>query len=197
MRLNNVQLSNQEIKLTGDEVHALGPGLILTRCDVISDGDFNSLIVAGMTMVGGRFIQEAVLTNFHFAYAHFLGIKFSGSYSGCDFGDWDAVEKASIEECDFTDANLDGCRFLNCDVQTIKFPKWPGFTIINPAAALSHVSSFQWPERLGSLMFIYADNDPECSAICGDAERIAKKYGLGLDELRDLLVLVPGIQILD
>ncbi len=55
---------------------------------------------------------------------------------GCDFGTWPGytLEGAlgEVEDCDFTEARLDLCRFLGCDTRTLRFPQWPGFTILDP-----------------------------------------------------------------
>lgn len=197
MNLKNTEISAQKLALTGTQVHVLGPGLVLSECEIESDGDYNSIVIAGLKMNGGRFIQESTLANFHFEYAHFLNVKFSGRFEGCDFGNWEGVEQGSVVGCEFTDAILDGCRFLNCDVRGMKFPKWPGFAMINPAAASDYVATNHWPGKFGALMSIYVDNDIECVALCGDGERIATKYGLTLNELKKLLAPIPGMQILD
>ena len=118
-------------------------------------------------------------------------------FVGCDFGDWDSIENSSIESCDFSDAELDGCRFLNCNVGDMLFPHWPCFVIANPGDALSYVISRKWPGKIGMLLRIYTDTDAQCVAVSGDAGRMAAKNGISLDEMRDLLESIPGIRISD
>ena len=197
MKLKNNHLSKQEIKLDKGQVNVLGPNLILVECDVISHSTNDELIVAGLTMRGGSFIQKLTLSNFHFKHTHFSNVNFDGNYVGCDFGGWDSVDNASIESCDFSGANLDGCRFLNCDAEALKFPIWPCFVIFNPTASLSFVSSRKWPGKIGMLLQIYTDSDPECTAVCGDAGRIAAKNGIALQDFRSLLESIPGISIFE
>lgn len=197
MNFKNQHLSQREISITDDEVNVLGPDLVLEGCSILSSCTAEALVIAGLRMKEGAFDQRSPLSNYHFERAHFEGVSFVGSYSGCDFGDWDSDQKSSIVNCDFTNARLDGCRFLRCKTETIRFPKWPYFTIINPGAARQYVLSQSWPGRVATTLGIYTDVDPECVAITGDAERIAKKNKLALSDFRDLLAKIPGILIVD
>lgn len=197
MKLHHATVAEENIKLLDQEVNVLGPELYVEDCNIYSDCDNGALIIAGMKMVGGKFFQDSPLTNFHFENAHFLNVKFSGTFIGCDFGDWDDSERSSVSHCDYSDAILDGCRFLNCDMESIKLPKWPCFTLINPSVARSAVLSRQWPSKVGMILDIYTDNDPECVGICGDAQRLAKKNSLSIADFRQLLMTVPGMQIIE
>lgn len=197
MNLRNQNLSRQKVVLTDNEVNVLGPDLILDECSVCSECSAEALVIAGLRMNGGVFEQKSPLSNFHFERAHLDGVSFFGSYSGCDFGDWDTDQNSSIANANFANARLDGCRFLNCDARTILFPRWPCFTIIDPSAARQFVMLQAWPGRLGGVLDLYTDQDPECMAITGDAERIAKKYGLSLLDLKKSLETIPGILLDD
>ncbi len=197
MKFKNQHLSQQEISLSDDEVNTLGPELVLEDCSVVSSCTAEAIVIAGVRMKGGVFDQRLPLSNYHFERAHFERVSFIGSYSGCDFGDWDSEQKSSIVDCDFTNARLDGSRFLRCKTETIRFPKWPCFTIVNPRSARQYVISQNWPGRVGTTLDIYTDADSECVAITGDAERIAKKNKLSVTDFRNLLIKIPGILIID
>jgi len=194
MELQHTVLSHQRILLNNIEMNMLGPDLRLEQCNVISDTVAKGLIFAGFSMTGGTFEQRRPLCNFHFKRAHFQGVTFSGVYVGCDFGGWEPTEMASIENCNFIDATLDGCRFLNCDTKTIKFAGWPCFTIHNPNMAREYVSSQKWPAKVGIVLDVYTNMDHECVAICGNAASISKKNGVSLDDLRIMLAKIPNIQ---
>jgi len=198
MKIRNTKLSNERLLLSNVEVNSLGPALELEQCEIVSDCREKSLVIPGMEMVGGKFVQQdRTLSNFHFENAHFRGVSFSGNFSGCDFGDWDSTEKSSIADCDFSEARLEGCRFLNCDMDTIELPRWPCFTIVGLADARDFVLGYQWPGKVGITLDVYTDNDPECVAICGDAEQMAKASGIVLEHLRASLQLIPGVRIID
>lgn len=195
MNISNKSLSGAVVNLDDEQVNVLGPGLVLTNCEVVSDCAGEAIVIAGLRMTGGKFEQRRTLSNFHFEHAHFEAVSFSGTYVGCDFGDWNSVEASSIAGCDFSNAHLDGCRFLNCNTSSIGFPVWPCFTILNPSKALEYVSSNEWPAKIGLMLKIYTDVDPECVAVCGDAARIAKKGGTSLGELKGMLEGIPGMRI--
>jgi hypothetical protein len=64
------------------------------------------------------------------------GCRFKGSFSGNDFGFranlFDREKAGGVEDCDFSEAGLNGCRFFNCDMSTIRLPLWPCFSFMDP-----------------------------------------------------------------
>jgi hypothetical protein len=68
---------------------------------------------------------------------------------GCDFGPWPGNatgwEHGAVEDCDFSEARLDLCRFHSCDTRTVRFPRWPNFTILDPLGRGRELSSVSWP----------------------------------------------------
>jgi hypothetical protein len=195
MKLKDTHISNEKIILAGEDIPSLGPNLVLENCEVVSNE--TELIFAGFKMIGGQFVQQVPLEDHRFKFGHFSGVKFSGIFSGCDFGDWESNERSSIENCDFSGAMLDGCRFLNCEVETLVLPKWPCFTLVNPSGTRKFVQSKEWPAKIASYLDFCTDEDPECVAVCDDAARVAKKNSLSLSEFRDILLTVPSIKIID
>jgi len=195
MKLRDKSLTREEVKLSDDEVNVLGPSLVLDDCKLLSDCQAEALVIAGMSMKGGSFIQKRRLSSFHFENAHFSRVSFAGTFVGCDFGDWDSRDTSSIDRCTFADATLDGCRFLNCEPGTMRFPSWPGFTILKPIEARTFVLANKWPAKLRTLLDIYTDSDEACSAVCGDAMRIATEDKISLSELKNMLERIPGIVI--
>jgi hypothetical protein len=197
MKLRDKKISGEQLLLSNLEVNFLGPDLVLENCDVHSDCQSKALTISGLKMTGGRFVQQdRALTDFHFERAHFSSVKFSGKFTGCTFGDWESVDVSSIQDCDFTDAGLEDSRFLNCEIESIRLPKWPAFTIVSPAEARDFVMSRPWPSKTRIALDVYTDTDPECVAICGDAAQLAKSDDIPLDELRTLLEVVPGVKII-
>lgn len=88
--------------------------------------------------------------------ARFINCRFHGVFSGVDFGRAHYVERdgdfGGIEGCDFTDATLDGCRFVNVDVSTSRLPSWPHVVIIDPHKRAADVAAMHWPGQLGLYM---------------------------------------------
>lgn len=193
--MRDEKLFDQVVDLAEDEVSVLGPDLELNDCSVVSHADTRGIAFAGVVMVGGVFDQKIRLENFPFQNAHFSKVKFKGEYFGCDFGDWDDVRISSISGCDFSEARLHGCRFLNADMKGIVTPPWPCFCLRDPSKARDFVMSKSWPKSMGLTLDIYTDTDPECAAIVANASVIADKDKLSLDEVRALLEGIPGLEI--
>lgn len=88
--------------------------------------------------------------------AFFINCRFHGVFSGVDFGRAHDVERdgyfGGVEGCDFTDATLDGCRFVNVDVSTLRLPSWPHVVMIDPYKRAADVEAMQWPGQLGLYM---------------------------------------------
>lgn len=47
--------------------------------------------------------------------------------------------RGTIADCDFTGARLDLVSFNNCDLNTIKLPRWPHFTITDPSTTVGRI----------------------------------------------------------
>jgi hypothetical protein len=90
--------------------------------------------------------------------ARFVSCRFHGVFSGIDFGHKEDSEFhedfGAVEGCDFTDATVDGCRFFNVDVSTLRLPAWPHAVLLEPHKRLADVARFEWPGLLGKYMEI-------------------------------------------
>ncbi|MFD7522203.1 hypothetical protein [Paenibacillus chitinolyticus] len=86
---------------------------------------------------------------------------------------------------------------MNRDMKGILIPKWPCFSLFNPAEARDFVISQQWPKKMGLILDIYTDSDRECVAVFCDAGVLAKESGLPMSEIRELLQTIPGLHIVD
>lgn len=193
MKIQNQSISSKDIIINDEDHNVLGPELFLDKCHVKNLSASESLVLIGVTITNSYFEQIVPLVNFHFEGAHFKNTKFSGVFSGCDFGDWDSPERSSISECDFSNAELDGVRFINCDMQNIKLPSWPFFAITPSPEAIAFVKENDWPVRLGSTLKIYTG--AECSAVIGNAKRLAQKNKLTLSQMKELITKIPGTTV--
>lgn len=197
MKLRDQVLNSEVLELASDSSSVLGPGLILNSCIVDSRVPAEYIIIAGLTMTDGNFNQQVELKDFHFENAHLNNVIFTGKFIGCDFGDWDDTSTSSISNCDFKDCYLDGVRFLNADVDTITLPKWPHFFIRSPEKCNPNIDTQSLPKKLGITLNVYFDEEPECSAIVGNAQRLAEENEISIDEIRKILSSIEGIEIKD
>lgn len=106
--------------------------------------------------------------DFRFFRARFIGCSFFGTYSGIDFGRRGEVEVegdfGSVENCDFTNAVLDGCRFFNVEVSTLRLPRWPHVVVEKPHLLADLVAAIDWPGHLGEYMEICTNKPSSLSA---------------------------------
>ncbi|MCA6064827.1 pentapeptide repeat-containing protein [Thalassolituus marinus] len=194
MKIRDQSLNFEILELDGG-TSVLGPGLILNDCTVDSRVSSEHVIIAGLTMTGGNFNQHVELRDFHFENAHLEYVTFTGEFVGCDFGDWDDISISSIKNCNFENCKLDGVRFLNSDMDTITLPGWPHFHIRFPEKCKPNIGFKNLPRKLGITLEVYFDEEPECSAIVGNAQRLAEDNGISLGEIREMLSCIDGVDV--
>jgi hypothetical protein len=154
------EIENERLELTDKgSLYFLGSGLTLRNCTVVVKVSGRNLFLTGARFINCTFEVKQELKN-HQAWvaASLKGCRFKGRLTGCDFGHWPeysslpGYQHGSIEDCDFTEARLDACRIMGCDPSTIRFPKWPCFTILDPIGRAPELRGLTWPGPLGELI---------------------------------------------
>ena len=151
--IENQEIENERLELTDKEAHYfLGPNLTLRNCTIILKVSRQTPDPQRARFIDCTFEVKQELKNHQdWVGASLKGCRFKGRLSGCDFGHWPEYssgpwcQHGSIEDCDFTEARLDGCRIMGSDPATIRFPKWPCFTILDPIGRARELNSVQWP----------------------------------------------------
>lgn len=154
-----------------------------------------ALVIARTRLVGCTIHAKRELKNFQWSSAHLEGCRFRGRFYGNDFGErtWSPGE-ASIADCDFSEAHLDGVRFLACDPHRIRFPKWPCFTLFNPRQRAAELAALPWPGRIGRIVISgFSEQPATTSAVTDSATDLAKKYGGTPEEIRAVLDTLDGV----
>lgn len=188
--LEHRSIDNESIILDNSVVHFLGPKLTLTTCTVDLRLSGRQLAIVEAELVDCHIKVRRTLKNFPWCDASLRGCRFTGTLSGHDFGHWPDLyaPNGGIRDCDFSAAILDGCRFIECDIDSITLPTWPCFTIINPIARAADMLAIQWPGRLGILGEIYADSPPPgIVAVTHHAPTLVKGLGGTEEELKKAL----------
>ncbi len=193
--IENKEMENERLELTDKTAHYfLGPNLTLRRCTLVLKVSARCLFFDRVRFIDCTFEVKQELKN-HQAWimASLKGCRFKGRLSGCDFGHWPsypgrAWEHAAIEDCDFTEARLDGCRFMGCDPHTLKLPPWPCFTILDPIQRAPELRSIKWPDLFGELVIDTLHKQPPAtSALALFAPAEAKRFETTEEELRALI----------
>jgi hypothetical protein len=100
----------------------------------------------------------------------------------------DTLRLGGVEDCDFSEARLDGCRFHGCDMRTVRLPRWPCFTFMNPRAHAAELGRLVWPGRFGQVIIGSLAEQPESSvAETWHAPTVAKLLDTTAEELRVVL----------
>jgi hypothetical protein len=186
------ELENERLELTDKgSLYFLGSNLTLRNCTVVLKVSARNLFLTGARFIDCVFEVKQELKN-HQAWvkASLKGCRFKGPLSGCDFGHWPGYargwEHGAIEDCDFTEARLNACRFMGCDPATIRFPRWP--TILDPIARAPELRSVKWPDLFGRVVVQELHNEPPPTvAVSYHAPTVARQLETTPEELRAVI----------
>ncbi|ATB41366.1 hypothetical protein CYFUS_006831 [Cystobacter fuscus] len=194
--IENKEMTNERLEVTDkDSLYFLGPNLTLRHCTVVLKVPARRLHILGARFIDCTFEVKQELKNHQsWVSASLKGCRFKGRLTGCDFGHWPEYSSSpgyqfgAIEDCDFTAAQMDSCRIMGSDPGTLRFPKWPCFTILDPIAHASELRSVKWPGRYGAAVVDELHTQPaRTTAIIEHAPSIAKQLGATPEELRAVI----------
>jgi len=192
----NREIENERLELTDKKAnYILGPNLTLRNCTLVLKVSARRLSLKQPSFIDCTFEVKQELKNYQsWVAASLKGCRFKGRLSGCDFGHWPEYmslpwyQHGSIEDCDFTEARLDGCRIMGCDPATLRFPKWPCFTIIDPIGRARELNGVQWPGRFGSIVIEdLHERPPSTRAVTYYAPALEKQYETPPEELKAII----------
>jgi len=197
IQLRDQELRNQPVDIDEKDTYFLGPDLVVRDCTVTLRTTARGLIISRTAFHNCEIVAKKKLSNYRWFNAFFSGCRFSGTFSGCDFGrsPEDFEPGGGIQNCDFSEATLDACRILNSDVHTIKFPPWPCFTIFNPGSHAERIKAIQWPGKTRILAEVIASFEPETVAVTFFAKDAIKRYQVSEEELRKAISEIPGVRL--
>lgn len=184
------EIQDERLELTDKEViYWLGPNITLRRCTVVVGVGERQLVpmwgrLIDCTITARRAVADHCLTSLRFE-----GCRFIGRFTGVRFGQRAGVDRwwehGGIENCDFSEARLDECVFHGCDMRTIRLPKWPCFTILDPIKHGRELLSVPWP---GDFVPVTLEGrfqeQPSTVAVTIYAPAEAKRSGATLEELK-------------
>jgi len=134
--------------------------------------------------------------NLDFDTSIFERCKFTGEFPGCDFGARSTPNgktRGTIKDCDLREAILDIVGFSNCDLSTLKLPRWPHFTITNPTATCPLIPNPLNCPEIDIIREVGMDMTPLTKGISYYAPLLVTETRYDEKQLRDLLASVPGI----
>lgn len=193
--LHNQTIENEEIYLGNDDVYYLGPNLQLKNCRLAIRTSARALTINDVEIEDCEISALQTLREFRWYYAWLRRCRFSGKFSGCDFGRWTENNPSygGIELCDFSNTRLHGCRFLDIKASTITYPTWPCFTFIDPINILPELKLKNWPGNTGIIIKTFATFPLNVASVSYDASEIIKKFGSSIDELHSFLEQINSV----
>ncbi|OJH37047.1 hypothetical protein [Cystobacter ferrugineus] len=192
----NQEIANERLELTDkNSLYFLSTGLTLRNCTVVLKVPASRLVIKQATFIDCTFeVKQELKNHQQWISAALKGCRFKGRFSGCDFGHWPEYgsdpwfQFGSIEDCDFTEAQMTGCRIMGSDPATLRFPKWPCFTILDPIGRSRELNSVQWPGQVGPIVIeTLRKQPPGTVALTEDAAAIAKRFDTTPEELQAVI----------
>jgi hypothetical protein len=126
--------------------------------------------------------------------AKLKGCRFKGRFSGNDFGHWPDYgsypwfQDGAIEDCDFSEAHLNYCRFIGCDMRTLRLPRWPYFSFLEPLRHAEELRRVPWPGRFGDIIVDNLHQNPTATkALTYNAPFIAKRFDTTPEALKTVI----------
>jgi hypothetical protein len=196
VNLEDTEIENERLELSAGTIYFLGPNLTLRNCTLVLRVPARDLIIPQAQFINCTINIKKELKNLRWEHATIKGCRFTGRLSGNDFGRWPTSLKTpgSIEDCDFTEARLDGCRFVGCDINTIRLPSWPCFTILEPARRWRELQALHWPGKYGAIIGNgFAKNPPSTVAMTYSAPELAKFCETTPEAIKALLEKMDGV----
>ncbi|WNG61276.1 hypothetical protein F0U59_46125 [Archangium gephyra] len=191
------ELVGERVELVKGPLYWLGPNLTLRDCTVIISAARRSLTLMSGQLINCTIQAKGELKTLPWAPMKLKGCRFIGRFGGNDFGFRENLDErrklGGIEDCDFSEALLNGCRFFNCDMSTIRLPRWPCFTIMDPRGHAAELGRSEWPGQVGILVEGLAKNPEGTVAETWHAPTVAEKMDTTVEELRAALERAPGI----
>lgn len=195
-QLRDQTIESMSILLKNNEVNYLGPNLVLRGCRIVISTTARGLVVTRVSLDDCEIETKKPLRNFSFCSARLEGCRVAGMYVGCDFGRWpddDDYPDADVVACDFSTARLDGCRFIDCSVDTLKFPLWPCFTVLDPVSRSTELERLKWPGRIRIAFEAHRDSPPETRAVTYYAPELTKRLGGDEEQLKEIVTSLEGV----
>ena len=189
------EIENERLELTDKgSLYFLGSNVTFRNCTlVLKVSGRNLLFDEGTRFIDCTFeVKQELKNHQQWVFASLTGCRFKGRLSGCDFGHWpDYSERAghgSIENCDFSEARLDACRIMGSDPTTLRFPKWPCFTILDPIGRALELRGVKWPGLVGAVIVDdLHTHPPPTKALTYSAPVLAERLECTLDEIRAVI----------
>lgn len=197
MQIREQVLHSADLLLSDQEANFLGPDVIMEGCRIVLQLNAKKLtLVDDVKFIDCDISAKRQLRDFRWHAAFLQDCRFHGTYIGNDFGRRTDGYSANggIERCDFSNAVLDACRIFGCEPDSVVFPRWPCFTLINPCDRLEEMKGALWPGELGTWVRSFSFFPHTTVALTEYAPNLMKRYKVTEQELVQSLARFLNIQ---
>ena len=191
----NQTIKNEEITLLNNVVNRLAHQLVMEDCIINFKLTSRALICAQAKFLNCTLNFKTRLNNHPFSSVYFENCTFKGKLSSSEFGRRKWIHEpekekiiAGIKNCDFSEVTVfDGIRFIDCDIDTIIFPKFPHFVVKYPFKNAQKILDSNLPKLFKSLFepnkwLMETDN-----ALLFNFNESAKYYDISVEEFKNLI----------
>jgi hypothetical protein len=195
-RIENQRLENESLTFDAKQIVMLGPNLTLSHCRVVlstTQSQFGIMALVHFEMC--QIQAKRKLVNFQgWSNASLTGCTFCGHFSGNDFGGKEDTPYM-VKNCDFSHSILAGCRFFHCVPETLVFPKWPCYVIVNPneVAAGLRAQNVEGPLRRWAKLLGW--DEGQLRLVVEHWPNVAKYLKVDEAEIKALLSEIPGVHL--
>jgi hypothetical protein len=192
------EIVGERLELKKGPIYWLGPDLTVRDSTVIVSAAGRSLVPMSGQFINCTIQAKGELKTVRWAPISLKRCRFKGRFTGNDFGFREDLDErrtlGGIEDCDFSEARLNGCRFSNCDMNTISLPRWPCFTFLDPLGHAAELRQHAWPGLVGRATVEAVCESPVGTvAVTWHAPTVAEKMDTTVEELRAALETASGI----
>lgn len=196
--IRNQALVNETVVLSEDKCHGLVDSTLSFCVIQLAQKSARTPVVILRTVItDSEVIAVSRQKEDRFFKARFTNCRFSGVFSGIDFGRSHNVERdgdfGAVEHCDFSAATLDGCRFFNVDPSELTFPRKNHAVLIDLRERAGDVAGMSWPGLLGQYFELAADMPPSLRIQVMHIPSLARLVKCSQEEVLEALKRFGGV----
>ncbi|MFY0583459.1 hypothetical protein ACN28S_62415 [Cystobacter fuscus] len=193
------EIVGERLELKKGPIYWLGPDLTVRDSIVVISAAGRSLVPMAGQFINCTIQAKGQLKGVVWSQMTLKGCRFKGRFSGNEFGCREGLVdtsrfKPGVEDCDFSEAELHGVAFNGCDMGTIRLPRWPCFTFVDPVKHAAELREHARPGLVGRVTVEVACESPTGRvAVTWHAPTVAEKMETTVEQLRAALETAPGI----
>jgi hypothetical protein len=182
------EITGERLALNDREAVYLGPGLRLNKCEIVLDTNRRALTIKDVNFFDCEIIAKKKFSSFQWDKARLQACRFMGIFQSNDFGPWlETGNNSDVQDCDFSNATMDGCRFLGSTGRSNTLPHWPCFTIFNPRERSTDLVELPWRGPMVHIVGSFSMYPENTSAVTFHYPSLVKQEPFDEIELRGLL----------